>query len=146
MINVNYQADSWIGNRFINHFILGVKEKIGTHEKNTLEKAGDVGLWFIEKFPRKVWCAAKNPKIVTIALTGFSLITVSFAFYPAQTTTVLKKTICQIIPNISFSTAKFAIYLTLVGTIIATSMRAQGRFWNEELMKQFYSQNNQAIH
>lgn len=132
-----------LGARFVNHFLLGVKEDIGPHNKNILEKVGDAGLWMIEKFPGKVWEKMKDPKVVTIALTALALVATSFAFYPAATFLAFKGALA-LLPTIPFWAIRFSAYIFTVGVIISTALRAEGRFSNSALMNEFYK-NPEAI-
>jgi len=135
--NVNYQANAWLGTRFINHFALGVKEDIGSHNKNVMEKMGDLGLWMVEKFPGKVWNLMKDPRVVTVALTGFALLAASAAFYPTATYLGIKAGLA-LLPAIPAASVRLTAYICTVGLIISTALRAEGRFINSELMDRFY--------
>lgn len=135
--NVAYHQNGWLGTRFANHFVLGVKEDIGAHPKNILEKMGDHGLWIVEKFPAKLWEVMKDPKVVTVALTAFALLATSFAFYPGITYMTVKSALA-VLPQIPLWAVRFSAYISTVGLILATAMRAEGRFLNKDLMDKFY--------
>lgn len=126
-----------LGARFVNHFLLGVKENIGPHNKNLLEKVGDLGLWMIEKFPGKVWEKMKDPKVVTLALTSFALLAASFGFYPTATFLAIKGALA-VLPTVPLWAVRFSAYIFTVGVIISTALRAEGRFSNAALMNEFY--------
>ncbi len=134
---VNYNKEEWLGSRFVNHFMLGIQKEIGHHQKNLLEKAGDVGLFFIENIPRKIWQGIKDPRVITIALTAFALLATSFIFYPLLTIAAIKLSFA-FLPLIPLWTLKLSVYLTFVSVILSTAMRAEGRFLNADLMNQFY--------
>jgi hypothetical protein len=82
----------------------------------------------------------KDPKVVTLALTAFAILAASFAFYPITTYVTIKAGIA-LLPAVPLWTIRFAAYIATVGTIIATAMRAEGRFLNTELMNNFYTKN-----
>jgi hypothetical protein len=112
-------------------------ENRGDIHKNVLEKIGDAGLWFVEEFPRKVWHVAKDPRVVTIALTAMALLATSFIFYPSTTWFVVRTVITScIVPPLW--AVKFSAYIATVGIIVAGACRAEGRFINSKLMKAFY--------
>lgn len=136
-LNIN-RGEGGLITGFVNHFAFGVKQNIGEHQKNFLEKIGDVGLWMLEKFPGKVWKVMKDPRVVTIALTALALLAASFAFYPVTTFLIIKAALA-LLPVIPFWTIHLSAYIATVGLIISTACRAEGRFMNSELMKEFYS-------
>lgn len=125
---------------FVQHALYGLKSNIDRYDnpKNFLEKLGDFGLWSLEKFPGKLWALMEEPRWITLALTAIALATVSFGFYPKQTTD-LTKLAFQVIPTPSFAHLKFAAYLFSVGNILSASARAYGRFSNENLMLSWYA-------
>jgi hypothetical protein len=140
IINGFYQENSNIFQRFGYHVVLGLKKNLGDREqckKNILEKIGDVGLYSIEELPKKIWAGMKDPRIVTLALTALALIAASFVFYPV-TSLLLAKAAIALIPFPPLWALKFAAYILTVTTIVSASCRAQGRFWNSQLMEQFY--------
>lgn len=137
MNNVNYTAEATMGWRFYEHAKLGLQGEIQPHEKNWKEKAGDLGLWTLEKFPGKVWTLMKNPRWITLVLTTISLLSVSYLFYPRITAETLKRVVAAI-PLPTWETVKFGTYLFTVGNIIAAALRAEGRFSNKELMDRWY--------
>lgn len=122
--------------RIANHFILGVKEDIGLHDKHVLEKVGDVGLWMVEKFPRKVWHVMKDPRVVTLALTSFALLGTSFVFYPTASYHAVKSAIA-LLPKVPLWTVRLSAYIVTCALIVATTCRAEGRFRNSKLMDEF---------
>lgn len=133
-----------------NHVILGLSSEIEDHEqkdKNFVEKAGDIGLWPLENFPRVVrWlCSqAKDPKVVTLALGILALIANSYLFYPLTTHLVLKASwsfTVSLIPQIPLWAAKFAAYIFSCQVIVSAVARAEGRFLNKELMDKFNQTN-----
>jgi hypothetical protein len=137
---VPYSSDSNLFVRFYSHFELGVRPHVHGHSqssKNVLEKAGDAGLWFVEELPYKVMKIAKDPRVVTIALTALALIVDSFLFYPSTTATTLRAVV-DLLPRIPAWAVRFSAYILSVETIIAYAARAEGRFMNEHLMKRFY--------
>lgn len=140
---VKYDADSWIGSRFYSHFSFGIqkdrsKDKGKDIPANLLEKMGNAGLWPIENLPRKLKELSKDPIIVTIALTAIALFAINLGFYPEITGQLIKDVTIYMIKNVPFWAVKFAVYISLVESTIATAMRACGRFSNEALMDQFY--------
>lgn len=142
-LTVSYVEEGNLLTRFANHFVLGVKKDIGSHEKNWVEKLGDIGLWMVEELPGKVWRVMKDPKVVTIALTAFAILGASFAFYPSATYLAIKSAILML-PEIPLWTVRLTAYLSVVGLIISTALRAEGRFLNRDLMDKFYGKTVQA--
>lgn len=136
-INI-HRGNGGIGVGFANHFVLGVKENIGDHDKNILEKMGDAGLWMVEKFPRKIWTIMKDPKVVTIALTAFALLATSFVFYPI-TTYLLIKAGLALLPTVPYWAVHLSVYIATISVILSTACRAEGRFLNSKLMNEFYN-------
>lgn len=127
--------------RFFNYFAFAVKKDIGVHEKSLLEKAGDLGLWTIEEFPKKVWKMMKDPVVITVALTAIALVGVTLAFYPV-TTVLAAKAALLLLPQVPFWAVKFSAWVGAVGLILSTSMRALGRVTNLELRAYFEHNNN----
>jgi hypothetical protein len=147
MINLPYAANDALLQRFCNHVAFAVMPTIEGYkdsDKNIIEKAGDLGLWAVEKLPNKLWKTIKDPKIVTLSLTIFALLADSFVFYPSKTTQVLK-TGFALLPTIPFWSVRLSLYILSVQTILATFLRAEGRFLNEELKNRFYAQINPRL-
>ncbi len=141
-----YQANAFLGRRFAEHVVLGLKKNIGDRElypKNLLEKIGDAGLWVVEDLPGKLWRGLKDPRVVTLGLTALALLGASFAFYPI-TTLALVKTAVALIPLPPLWAVKFSAYIFTVGLIISGAARAQGRFFNTALMEAFYGRPKQV--
>lgn len=137
-----YCRDSLLPQRFLSHLVFGLRHTIPNRKdipKNSLEEIGDVGLWMIEELPRKVWHAATDPRVVTVALTALALIATSLLFYPMHSLYVF-----QIVWTVGlvppFWAVKFAAYIYTVELILASACRAEGRFANSTLMKAFYGQ------
>lgn len=140
---IHYDSNDWLHNRFISHFSFGTTSDISAYQSenvqpNIIEKAGNVGLWMLENLPRKVWEAAKDPRVLTIALTALALFTITLTFYPVVTFLAVKDIVVLIFTNTPFWAIKFAIYIGLVETTIACALRAYGRFCNKALMDNFY--------
>ncbi len=135
-----YQESSNLFQRFGYHVVLGLKKNIGNREqckKNALEKIGDVGLALVEVVPGKIWSAMKDPRVVTVALTALALIAASFVFYPVTSFLLAKATIA-VIPFPPFWAIRLSAYILTVTLIVSSACRAQGRFWNSQLMNKFY--------
>ncbi len=135
---IKYSGDAWLPIRFFDHMRLGFQSKIQEHEKNNLEKLGDAGLYPIENFPRMVWNFSTDPKVITAAATVFLMLADSYAFYPSETGSYLKHAY-DLLPKIPFWALKFGTYLLSIETIASFGARAEGRFWNSNLMKAFYA-------
>lgn len=103
------------------------------YKKNKAEVLGDKGLWFIRDVPRYVKNFITDPRVVTVALTALALVADSFLFYPTTTLYTLKAAYA-FLPHIPLWAVKFACYIVTVETIISAFLRAQGRFFNEQLM------------
>lgn len=139
-VNGMYDVNSDLFQKFGSHAVLGLKKDIGDRAnspKNVLETIGDVGLWVVEELPRKISVLFTDPRVVTVALTAFALIATSFVFYPVTTWTFAGEAIA-LLPHAPLWAVRFAGYILTVSVILAASCRAQGRFWNAELMNRFY--------
>lgn len=134
---VTYNAAAFLPTRFFSHARLGLSPNIQDHTPNLLEKLGNMGTWPVENLPRVIKDSLKNPKIVTVALTALAMYVDSMFFYPDETTEVVN-TAWSLIPKVPYSAGKFALYLLSIETIASYAARAQGRFMNSDLMKQFY--------
>ena len=137
---VPYDPTQNIVTRFKYHVNLGLFREIGSRKacpKNWLEKIGDYGLWFVEDLPRKISLFIRDPRVATIAITALALLAASFVFYPITTIFYIKAAF-HLLPEIPFWAVKFSAYVFVVETILASSCRAQGRFWNKALMEEFY--------
>lgn len=140
-LNVTYHGDGWLSTRFFDNAKFAMKRDIGNRDgdlaPNFLEKIGDNGLWFVEKLPTIVWEKAKDPRVVTLALTILALSTVSLAFYPATTILAFKGAVA-LLPSITAGAVKLSAYLLTCGTILSYAARAEGRFFNTALTNAFY--------
>lgn len=134
---VGYNADRWLPKRVLDHAKLGLKKTIQPHERNKLEMAGDVGLWLVEELPKKFLNFMQDPRVITAFLTAGACVADSYLFYPSETTNVLQYT-WKHIPKLAPKHARFAAYLYTMNAIVSYGARAQGRFWNSELMQNFY--------
>lgn len=135
-----YQSQASLFQRFGYHVVLGLKKELGSREdckKNLLEKTGDIGLWIVESLPHIIWQGIKDPRVVTVALTALALLATSLIFYPTITFLLIKNAIA-FIPFPPFWALRFSAYLLTVTLILASACRAQGRFWNKQLMNHFY--------
>lgn len=141
-IRVNAQDPLMV--RFWNHAQLGLSKNIQEHKRNWVEKTGDAILWTVEDFPGIAWGKMKEPRVVTVALTQMALIANSFLFYPSQSWEVTKNVI-HWLPLPSLATIRFGVYVSTCSLIIGASLRAYGRFSNQELMANFYAKA-QATH
>lgn len=145
MSAANYDQNSFLIVRFVNHFRLGTATDLNPYgftdevTPNFLEKVGNAGLYIQENLPGKLWGMVKDPRVVTLALTILTLYAESFAFYPSITSSVTKRVINYVIENVPLWAIKFAVYITLVESTISLAMRACGRFNNEQLMQEFYN-------
>jgi hypothetical protein len=136
----HYNANSTIFQRFGSHAVLGLSQDIGDRTdapKNVLERIGDAGLWIVEGLPKKIKVLCTDPRVVTVALTAFALVATSFAFYPIATWTLACDAIA-LLPQVPLWAVRFGSYILTVSVILSASCRAQGRFWNGELMNRFY--------
>jgi hypothetical protein len=147
MSAANYNPNSFLITRFVNHFKLGTTSDLTPYnfsnevKQNFLEQVGNAGLYIQENLPGKFWGLVRDPRVVTIALTILTLYAESFAFYPSITSSVTKKAVNFIIEKAPLWAVKFAIYITLVESTFSLAMRACGRFNNEQIMQQFYKPN-----
>lgn len=136
--NVAYSGNNnFLAIRLMDHARLGLSPTIQNHEKNTLEKIGDAGLWPIENLPRMTWKLVSDPRVITIAATGLTMLADSFLFYNEETTYALKA-IRAFLPTIPFWALKVSTYTSTMLLIGSVGARAEGRFMNKNLMDQFY--------
>jgi len=99
-------------------------------EANRLEKVGDFGLKPAKLLPLCVVNVLCDPRVVTIALTAFTMFVVSCICFPS--TIVLAKMAVRVIPAVPVVVYKAAFVFAEI-TILAIGVRALGRFWNTEL-------------
>jgi hypothetical protein len=146
MLNHQYHADNHLFSRFLNHAHFGITRDLGDEraQPNAIEKAGNGILKITGMLPKSIKAigkAFKDPRVVTVALTVIALLTTSFAFYPT-TTYLASKAICTfaatLIKQIPFWAVRMSAYLMTCTAIVGFGLRAEGRFTNAPLMKQFY--------
>ena len=143
-----YNPDKNIFIRIWDHASLGLASNIGNREKhppNLIEKSGDAVLWTVGLVPRAIEAVSKSlqdPRVVTIALTAFALLSVSLLFYPTSTFAISKLaylSAIKVIHQVPFWAVKFSVYIGICASIIGAGLRAGGRFNNANLMKEFYN-------
>ena len=137
---VSYTREGYLSTRFYDHLCLGLFPQIQAHNKNLLERIGDIGLWPAENIPRMIRDCVTNPKIITVALTLFAALADSYGFYPEETVKNVQWAI-SFLPEIPRSAIHFGVYLSTIEFISSCGARAYGRFSNIELMHQFYNEN-----
>lgn len=142
MAVTGYDRSQWLPTRFVYHAIYGIKSLSETDhhqaDKNFIEKMGDAGLWFIEKFPGKMGRVVKDPRIVTLALTALALYGNSYLFYPEKTMELTARYLMRLMFHIPDWAPKFACYISINGLIISLALRAEGRFINPIFVKNFF--------
>lgn len=127
--------------RFIDHAKLGLSSTIQPHEKNLLEKAGDLGMWAWENVPAKMANAVRDPQVVTVALTSLALYVDSLCFYPAETSHYTRVALA-LLPTIPVWLPRFLSWTTSCELFASLGVRAEGRFRNKELMADFYGKRS----
>lgn len=146
-IEKNYHPDSNLLYRIWDHASFGLKKEIGNRENappNLIEKVGDATLWTVGLIPRSINAISKtfkDPRIATIVFTALGLFVTSLLFYPVTTfalTRVALMTTSNLMAQIPFWAVKLSTYMTICATIIGAGLRAEGRFTNADLMKEFY--------
>ena len=146
MLTQKYYANDQLIARFINHANFATAKYLGDERapSNIVEKVGNGILKAASLLPKglkAIGKAFKDPRVVTIALTVLALLAVSFAFYPS-TTYLATKAVClfigEMIKHIPFWAVKLSAYILTCSSIIGFGLRAEGRFTNSDLMKQFY--------
>lgn len=146
-IEKNYHPDSNLLYRIWDHASFGLKKDIGNRENtppNLIEKLGDVTLWTVGLIPRSVSAIGKtfkDPRIATIVFTAIGLFVASLVFYPVTTFALSKVTVIaasNLIAQVPFWAVKLSAYIAICATIIGAGLRAEGRFINADLMKEFY--------
>lgn len=140
MNGLNYNADDNIFYHFYQHAVFGLAHDIPRfgHGKNWVEQLGDLGLWTIENFPGQAWRLMKEPRWITFVLTQIALVGTTYLFYLKESLLYTKSLIAQL-PIPTQETAKFAAYLTIVAHIVSVALRAYGRFRNDDLMNDWYT-------
>lgn len=125
------------------------------YTKNKYEKAGSALLLPARKLPAATvqmvkdgyrWTIEKthDPVIITVGLTAIAMTSVQFAFYPDATTRaanylydnakiVANEAWRHLEPIVTNLPYRLAIYSFIQTSILGTSLRAIGRFTNEEL-------------
>ncbi|MCI0381788.1 MAG: hypothetical protein L0207_01890 [Chlamydiae bacterium] len=139
--SVPYHYDYPIVVRCYDHLILGLKRTIQKHEANWVEKIGNFGLWTIDRLPELIWEKCKDPRVITLLLTGSALTANSFLFYAEHSKAYIKKAM-ETLPLPEFWQVKFGSYVYTQMIIVSAAMRAWGRFSNDALMKEFYNPTN----
>lgn len=139
MAQVAYAPEANIAARFINHAQFGLKSDIRPHDRNVLEKIGDAGLWPIENLPRMTWNAATDPRVMTVGITALAMLADSYAFYPDQTTAYANLAM-GLVKQIPLWAVRFGAYVATMEVIASYGARAEGRFTNKGLMKNFYTE------
>lgn len=141
MLGVRYAANAGTASRFVDNFKFATRKELENRNANAqpnwCEKLGAAQLWLWEELPGKLKRVAKDPRVVTLALTALALYTVSFGFYN-QITRELTKRAIQALPQISGKVVRFALWAFTMNTIVGYHNRAQGRFWNTSLTDQFW--------
>lgn len=146
MLSQKYHANDHVFARFINHASFATAKDLGNERApaNIIEKAGNGLLKLTGLLPKGVKAigkAFKDPRVVTIALTALALLAASFAFYPIVTFTTTKAAfifVGELIKHVPFWAVKLSAYLLTCTAIVGCGLRAEGRFTNSNLMKQFY--------
>ena len=136
-LNTNYNPNSSFSSRFISHAQLGICKETLPHEANLIEKLGDSLLWSFEELPQYVWEKISEPRVATVGLTSFALLSNSILFYPSATW-ACAKSFFNWIPLPSLSTIRLTSYLYTSSLILGYGLRAFGRFSNPALMNEFY--------
>jgi hypothetical protein len=132
-----YPKDARLGQRFAHLLHFCRREECLPHEKNQLEKLGDLGLYHIERAPGVIWRSVADPKWIAVYLWIFAEICVSLLFYPTITIDWMKY-FYSCIPDIPWWFVRLTLYLVSVETIMAFFLRAEGRLLNKELMSEYY--------
>ena len=151
MAPVTYHSNNNLLVRFQDHAKLGLFSDIGAGrpDPNLCEKLGNRLLKIAElpvRAVKDVGRKMQDPRYVTIALTATALLANSAIFYPTATRAVAVSVVTEV-QNLllKIDLAEWIRAGAYVGTCTAITgfgLRAEGRFTNEELMKQFYGVRN----
>lgn len=140
-LNVTYGENNALPFRFIDNAKFALKKDLGEREgnlaPNLMEKIGNFGLSVAEELPKRTWQLLKEPRFVSLALTILALGANSYLFYPDISVHVVKAGL-EMLPHVPLWTVKFSLYLLISATISSFGLRAQGRFWNEDLKSKFW--------
>ncbi|MCB1081542.1 MAG: hypothetical protein KDK63_00200 [Chlamydiia bacterium] len=134
---LKYNPDSYLVVRKYQQLQFYYGKSIGNHEKNRTEKCGDFLLFPIEELPGHIKDAIQNPQVVIIALFVLAEVANAYLFYSVQTKYYLKKMILAL-PLPTSEQVRFGAWILASETIFAYSVRAQGRYMNEDLKNAFY--------
>jgi len=130
-----YDVNDNIVQRFYNLAMIATAHDNGyQYEKNKGEKIADDMLWHIEKLPYKIKDFVTDPKVATIALATFAILAVSLTFYPFLTAFYLKEVVLMVFFPPAWA-VRLALYLLSVETIVGYTIRAESRFFNQNLLQ-----------
>jgi hypothetical protein len=119
---------------FVSHPLTEGEIQEGTVQKNLCERIGDVMVWHIVELPKKIWNFISDPRVVTIALTALTMLTITAICYPVGTWLVVKSIVVAVLPYLTPVVIKLAICLFANYTILGFGTRAFGRMWNQNLI------------
>lgn len=145
-----YNPNNSFFTRFIDHVGFGISSNLGSRKSdpNWCETLGNLTIkvaYAPVKGVKMVGHSFKDPRVVTIALTALMLLATTFAFYPTATITALSTagrflwTALKLVP---WQSVRLAAYVDVCLGIIGCGLRAEGRFTNAALMKDFYGVPN----
>lgn len=145
-LNVNYEMNGSTIFRSYNHLKFAVCRDLGPNREpaNKMEIFGNKILNIVGCIPRAIKGLNRlchDPRIVTIALTTFALYVTSLLFYPSTTLSLTKEVLrftVKMAEKIPYWVVKFAAYIISCTAIIGYGLRAEGRFTNAPLLRQFY--------
>lgn len=144
--NYHYYEKGHIFARFLDHASFAMAKNLGPDRKdpNIIEKMGNGILKVTGMIPKSIKYIGKSfkdPRVVTVALTALALLSASFGFYPTTTWLATKAAytfVAKLIAQIPFWAVKLSAYIATCSMIVGHGLRAEGRFTNSDLMKQFY--------
>jgi len=145
-----YNHNNSLFSRFIDHVGFGITPDLKGRksDSNWCEKLGNLTT-NVAKIPVKTvklfGKSLKDPRVMTIALTALALLATTFAFYPSATIAALStvsKFIWTALKSVPWQTVRLTAYINICLGIIGCGLRAEGRFTNADLMKEFYGVPN----
>lgn len=147
MSSVTYRIHDNMFVRFVDHLKLGLSSNIGANrtEANRAEKAGNQ-LLKIAELPihaaKGVARKMQDPRYVTVALTALALLGNSALFYPTETKQLVDRVVTEvqkILEHVDLAKwIRCGAFATSTIAIAGYGLRAEGRWTNTELMKNFY--------
>lgn len=150
---IGYNVDYSAAQKFIHHlkFLLPlhiartIKGEGTFVPPNWFETLGNKGISWVPSIPHAYeWLdqTLYDPRVLLVAFSALSLISIQFMFYPVSTLKAavnIQNFIIKSIPG--YEVIKFWSYVAWIEISFSLSLRAAGRLFNETLRRNFYTNN-----